>query len=117
MDDFVSVYSKTTGIKQRVPKSWLEHPALGRDFQREPLEEVEAAEVVEDQPVEPTESWKREDLDQHALTLNGLDTSEMRNKADVLAAIAAAAAEQANQDPGGTPPSDETPATGDTEEE
>jgi hypothetical protein len=36
---FTVVYSKTTGIKQRIPEEWLTHPVLGRDFRKTPLTE------------------------------------------------------------------------------
>jgi hypothetical protein len=33
---FVDVYSLTTGLKQRVPRVWLDDPILGRDFRKTP---------------------------------------------------------------------------------
>jgi hypothetical protein len=37
MDDlFVDAYSVTTGVKQRIPRHWLDDPVLGRDFRKTP---------------------------------------------------------------------------------
>lgn len=35
---FVTVYSKTTGQKQRVPEHWLDHKVLGADFRKTPVQ-------------------------------------------------------------------------------
>lgn len=29
---FVTAVAKSTGKKQRIPRDWLDHPVLGRDF-------------------------------------------------------------------------------------
>lgn len=116
MDGFVSAYAKSTGLKQRIPRHWIGHPVLGRDFELTPSA---AAAIQQEAEVEaggpPSESWTRPALDEHAAAL-GIDPSGMANKREVLAAIDAAV-NAGTPDPAGTPPSDETPATGDTEEE
>lgn len=38
MGKFVPVYSKTTGLKHRVPEHWLDHPVLGKGFRKTPLQ-------------------------------------------------------------------------------
>ena len=113
MDNFVSAYAKSTGVKQRIPRHWIGHPVLGRDFELTPSAK---AAVVEEIAEQPSESWKRDRLDEYAADL-GLDTTALANKGEVLAAIDEALADVDTTDPDGTPPSDETPATGDTEEE
>lgn len=113
----ISAYSKSTGEKQLIPKHWIGHPVLGRDFELTPSAVAAAQQAVVQEVGEPSESWKREDLDKHAHTL-GLDTTGLPNKGEVLAAIQAAVAEAENtQDSDDNPSPDETPATGDTEEE
>lgn len=104
MDGFVSAYSKSTGLKQRIPRHWIGHPVLGRDFELTPSAKAAVIEEIGD----PSESWKREDLDKHAQKL-GLDTTDLPNKGEVLAAIEAAAAEADTQDSDDDPSSDETP--------
>ncbi len=122
MDGFVSAYSKTTGQIQRIPADWIGHPMLGRDFELTPEEQaLQAANVPtpsepeEGQVEQPSESWTRERLDAYAREVHDLDTSELRTKADVVAAIEAAV-DAEPQDPGGNPPPDQTPATGEEEE-
>lgn len=96
IDAFVDVYAKSTGQKQRIPKHWLDHPVLGRDFVLTPSARAvpqaqEAADPGADLgaapgDVEPKISWTREQLDAHAAGL-GIETTGLRAKADVLAAI------------------------------
>lgn len=146
MDPFVSAYAKSTGLKQRIPRHWLGHPVLGRDFELTPSAkaasagdhspperqfflarggDVFAADDMAAGPVAaPDESWTRALLDAYARDVWGLRPSDMRTKADVVTAIATAAAEHTalmndpnTPDPDDTPSSDETPATGDNEEE
>ena len=38
MSEFVTVYSKTTGEKQRVPEHWLGHKVLGADLRKTPVQ-------------------------------------------------------------------------------
>ena len=90
MDDrFVSVYSKATGLKQRIPRAWLDNPVLCGDFEIAPK-----AEAVEEQRQMPAPPPAPDDevLDQDP---------------DLTP----------TPDADGTPPFDETPATGDNEEE
>lgn len=36
MSEFVSAFSKTTGVKHSIPRKWLGHPVLGKDFELTP---------------------------------------------------------------------------------
>lgn len=118
MDGFVEVYAKSTGRKQWVPEHWLDHPTLGRDFEKTPSTRAQEAPSGE-----PSTDWTRKQLDQHAQTL-GLNTGAMPNKADVVAAISNALDEAGADgtdgedatDPDGNPPSDHTPAAGENQE-
>lgn len=113
---FVSAYSKSTGKKQRVPRHFIGHPVLGNNLELAPSARVAEAAALEAERGEPSESWLRGDLDKFAEDL-GLDTTKLPNKGEVVAAIEKSLAEANTQNADGTPPSDETPATGDTEEE
>ena len=33
---FVAAYDKRTGVKHSVPEHWLDHPVLGRPFEKTP---------------------------------------------------------------------------------
>lgn len=113
MDGFVSAYSKTTGKKQRVPEHWIGHPVLGRNLALTPSAIAAVQEEVGEQP---SESWKREDLDAHALKL-GLDTTGLSNKGEVVAAIETAVVEaEEHQDSGDDPSPDQDPGDGEEEE-
>lgn len=101
MDGFVSVYSKTTGQKHRVPEHWVDHPVLGRGISRTPTQKARdnAADT-------PSKSWNRAQLVEHATGL-GLTPAADATKDDLLAAIAATTP----QTPDGAPlPGNETPA-------
>lgn len=113
MDRFVSAYSKATGRKQRIPAHWIGHPVFGARFELTPSARAAVAEEIDELP---SESWTRDRLDEYATAI-GLDTSGLPNKGEVLAAIEAALADAANQDPVDTPSPDETPATGDNQED
>lgn len=145
MDGFVSAYSKTTGRKQRIPAHWVGHPVLGRNFEVAPKAagrrffiarngDVHATDDPAGDPVgAPDETWTRDVLNTYARDVHSLDTSELRTKADVVAAVEEAAAagshvvdddgefvdttfDADNQDSGDNPSLDETPATGEEEE-
>lgn len=116
MDGFVSAYSTITGKKQRVPAHFIGHPVLGRNLELAPAAVAAAQNAVVEEVGPPSESWKREELDAHALTL-GLDTSDLPNKGEVLAAIETAVAEAAAaQDSGDSSSSDQNPGDGEEEE-
>jgi hypothetical protein len=119
-EDFVEVYSKTTGAKQMVPAHFLGHPVLGKDFA--PTDSGRAVLALAD--AAPSLSWTREQLDGHAGDL-GIDSTGMANKAEVLAAIDGAAVAQSSPETGSTGPGgvapdaaenhDNDPANGDEE--
>lgn len=113
-DGFTSVYSKTTGKKQRVPKHFVGHPVLGRNITVTP-------QVRDSAPYpdgDPTTEWKADQLQAYADAQSIDLTGAKGSKADMVAAIntALAAANEVtptfdttpNAD--GNPPSDETPA-------
>lgn len=53
-DNFVTAYSVKTGEPQRIPRHWLEHPVLGKNYRLKPARK--ARPVVETvQPVEPVD--------------------------------------------------------------
>jgi hypothetical protein len=121
-DGFVEVYAKSTGNKQWVPEHWLDHPVLGRDFEKTPS--ARAIEAQTPPPGEPSTDWSRKQLDQHAQTL-GIDTSGLPNKGDAVTAIQDAVAGQRQTtaddqgdttDSDGAPPADQTPAAGENQE-
>lgn len=130
MDGFVEVYSKTTGKKHIVPEQWLGHPVLGKNFAETPS--ARAGKPTAAAPEgDPSDAWTRDQLDKHAASL-GVDTTALRNKSEVLAAIADPSpapvpvldpegddtdeVDTDPQNPDGTVPSDQTPAAGENKE-
>lgn len=74
----VDAYAISTGRRQSIPKHWLGHPVLGRDFTlNDPAEP--AAET-------PTTSWNNDRITTYA-TDNGIDLGDAKTKAELLAAI------------------------------
>ena len=67
MSEFVNAYAKSTGKKQRIPKHWLGHPVLGRDFQLTPsaraAEEADQTVVIDGDDPGPVTTWFHTDLD------------------------------------------------------
>ena len=43
MSTFIDAYSTTTGQKQRIPRAWLDHPVLGKGFQKTPRQKASEA--------------------------------------------------------------------------
>jgi hypothetical protein len=119
-DDFVEVYSKTTGAKQMVPPHFIDHPVLGKDF----TPTSAGREVLALSDGAPSLSWTREQLDDHAAAL-GIDGSALSNKGEVLAAIDGTQVPQSTPESGSTGPGaaaaggednpDNDPANGDEE--
>ncbi|WKN47149.1 hypothetical protein [Nocardioides sp. Arc9.136] len=104
MDGFVTAYSETTGLKQRVPAHFIGHPVLGRGLRKTPRQIAGQAYPDGD----PTTDWKVAQLEayaaEHDINLTGATT-----KAESVALITEALA--ATQNPTGTPPAaTETPA-------
>lgn len=83
MDEFAEVYSRTTGIKQRVPRGWLDDPLLGRDFVKT------AAQRTLDGDPRPDSQWINADIVAFAQQ-NNIDLGGAHKKADLLAAVDAA---------------------------
>jgi hypothetical protein len=84
-DDFVEVSSKTTGVKQMIPRVWLEDPeGIGKDFELTPSGR-EAAQLA----AGPSLDWTLKKLEEHADSI-GVDHTGLRSKVDVLEAIQAA---------------------------
>lgn len=133
-DDFVSAYSKSTGREHWVPRRFFDQPELCRDLTLDapaggPAVDVtpgpaDSAKAVEDVP---SEKWKNADIEQWA-TDHGVNLDGATTKADMLAAVNAAAPPPVDQPAltaigvshpapeGPTPSTTETPATGDAKE-
>lgn len=114
---FVTVYSKATGRKRRVPEHYLDQPRLMAGFALTPSERArrdaenpggEPPAITEPVAPMPDESWTRADIDAFAAD-HGITTSSASSKADALAVIETALTTQTSD---GTESSDETPATG-----
>ena len=65
MAKFVDAYAKSTGQKQLIPESWLDHPVLGQDFELTPRAKSRRGELAltktspakaEETPVEQADS-------------------------------------------------------------
>ena len=102
MDGFVTAYSKASGLKQRVPEHYIDHPVLGRNLTLTP----QVRDGLRYPEGTPTAAWKANQLEAYAAD-HDVDLTGARTKDDTVAAIAAAANPQ-NAD--GTRSSDETPA-------
>ncbi len=89
MATFVTVYSKSTGQKQRVPEHWLGHASLGKDFSKTPRQEL--ADRVDPRFPNgyPAEEWKGAELKAYA-EAHTFDLGTAKTKAEMVAAIAAA---------------------------
>lgn len=82
MTKFVTAYSRSTGQKQRIPESWLDHEVLGKDFRRTPSDEARQQALADG----PSDVWTVAELTEYA-TQHGIDLSGASRKADILAAI------------------------------
>lgn len=82
MTKFVTAYSRSTGQKQRIPESWLDHEVLGKDFRRTPSDEARQQALADG----PSDVWTVAELAdyaaQHDIALGGAT-----RKADILAAV------------------------------
>lgn len=107
MDDPRFVYAvNPSGQKQRIPRHWLNHPVLSKNFRLTPALAAEARLAGE-----PGEDWKVSELKDYA-DEHGVDRTGLTSKADLLAAINEATTPQTT-DP--APGSGEPPANGDDE--
>jgi hypothetical protein len=83
MDDlFVDAYSVTTGLKQRIPRHWLDDPVLGRDFRKTPSQR----EVDGELPPRPPGDAKSAEIGEFAEAA-GIDLTGVKTNADKLVAI------------------------------
>lgn len=93
MSDFVDAYSKSTGLKQRIPARWVGHPVLGKDFQLTPSARASNEDAPGGAPVPvvpvPDDTWSLEQLQayvlEHDIDLD--DDVDTENAGEVLAAI------------------------------
>jgi hypothetical protein len=142
MTNFVEVVVKATGRREIVPADWLDSPVLGQGISLAPQDdspvEVPAAPAppsevqlvagdVDDLPIipaardavlaaraeaaktpPPTEDSTHDQIDTFAKNAS-VDLGSAKTKAEKVAVI------NAHLNPGGTEPTDETPATGDEE--
>ena len=58
MGEFIDVYVKRTGKKQRVPAHWMKHPTLSKPFSKTPRSKASdkaplATPVTDDAPASP----------------------------------------------------------------
>lgn len=111
-DRFVRAWSTATGAEQWVPAHFFDSPVLSRGLTRkDPNAQPEAA---------PSLEWTRADLDAYAETHRGLNPADYGNKADLLAAIEAAAPVEPVTEPTADDPQaqqqDTTPQTPDAGE-
>jgi len=127
-ENFVDATSKTTGVYHRIPRIWLDDPILGRDFELTPVQKALDGEPA----ARPDKSWTVKLLQEFAAGM-GLDTAGAHGKAALLDTISTAlgtttdtadtAAESPDEtssgdtmNPDANQASDETPDTGDNEE-
>jgi hypothetical protein len=83
MDDlFVDAYSVTTGVKQRIPRHWLDDPVLGRDFRKTPSQRELDGEL----PPRPPGDAKGAEIAEFA-DAAGIDLTGIKVNADKLVAI------------------------------
>ena len=78
---FVSAYSVTTGLKQRIPEHWLSDPRIGPQFRKTPL-----ARSRETQTSSPFDAYTVERLQEYAAE-HDVDVTGITRKADLVAAI------------------------------
>lgn len=118
MSEFVTVYAKSTGKKQRIPAHWIDHPVLGKDFALTPSQKAKDRITGT-----PDGDWKVAELEEYA-DAHGVDRTGLKKKADLLDAIASSgedpstdpAEDPAPQTPPTAPVDDKTPAAGDDKE-
>lgn len=79
---FVDVYSITTGLKQRVPREWLDDPKLGRDFRKTPSQRELDGEL----PARPAGDATAKEIEAFAEAAE-IDLSGIKKNADKLVAI------------------------------
>lgn len=92
MSKFVDAYSKSTGLKQRIPARWVGHPVLGKDFDLTPSARASAAtaEGTGDQAAAPVPdaTWSLEQLQAYVLEHDvDLDEVDTEDAGEILAAI------------------------------
>lgn len=104
-DDFVEVYSKTTGEKQMVPRGWIGDEVLGKDF-----EIVPSARIVDPDAKPPTiDTVLTEVGEDKAMAAAALEAEQGREKPrttllDKLQAVIDTPTSSPNQDE--NPPAD-----------
>lgn len=114
---FVEVFSRLTGLRQTVPEHYLDHPILGRNLDRvpsqRPVEQPESSGAAADTGAKPITSMTVAELHQYAAD-HGIDLAGAKKKADLMAAIQAAAPADNSSDATETNPTDPSPAPGET---
>lgn len=79
---FADVYDVTSGLKQRVPRAWLDDPILGRNIRKTPSQRELDGEL----PQRPPGDAKAKDIEAFAEAA-GVDLSGIKSNADKLVAI------------------------------
>ena len=119
MAEFVTAWSKATGVEHWVPSNWFEpgNEKLVNDLTLEAPNGVSDAEVRQGPP---DESWLNEEIEAYARTHN-IDLGKASKKADMLAVISEAQESTPVDEPAKTaigtahPGPSQTPTTGEKE--
>ena len=90
MNGFVTAYAATTGVKQRIPAGWLDHPVFGKQFRRTPADRDAILAAG------PSDAWTVAELTDYA-TKTGIDLAGATRKADILSAILATSTPDAGE--------------------
>ena len=77
----VEAFAVTTGRRQSIPKHWLDHPVLGKQFTL-----TDPAEKPSDPTEKPSTSWNNDRITDYAAA-HDIDLGDATTKAEMLAAI------------------------------